>query len=108
LSESQLCFGGINRIHALGYWPGFTKLVTATYKQRGFGDYLGFAYVFEGRAEAHIEVGVKPWDLAPMKVIVEEAGGKYSDLEGKDSIYTGSCIISNGLIHDQWLSTLVS
>lgn len=107
LGESQLSFGGINRILAMGYWPGFTKLVETTCRQRGFGDYLGFGYVFEGKAEAHFEVGVKPWDLAPMKIIVEEAGGKYTDLEGGDSIYTGSCVISNGLIHDKWLKTFI-
>jgi histidinol-phosphatase len=108
LSDSQLSFGGINRIHAHGYWPGFTKLVTSTYRQRGFGDYLGFAYVFEGKAEANIEVGVKPWDLAPMKIITEEAGGKFTDLDGNGSIYTGSCLTSNGLNHEQWLQTLTA
>lgn len=108
IAKSQLSFGGANRILALGYWPGFTKLIERTARQRGFGDYLGFAYVFEGKAEAHLEVGVKPWDLAPMKIIVEEAGGKYTDLDGGNSIYTGSCLITNGKDHDQWLKTLLS
>jgi histidinol-phosphatase len=108
IAKSQLSFGGANRILAEGYWSGFTKLIEATSKQRGFGDYLGFAYVFEGKAEAHIEVGVKPWDLAPMKIIIEEAGGKYSDLSGGESIYTGSCLISNGQAHQEWLSTLLA
>jgi histidinol-phosphatase len=108
LSESQFNFGGANRILAEGLWPGFTKLIAATVRQRGFGDYLGFAYVFEGKAEAHLEVGVKPWDLAPMKIIIEEAGGKFTDLSGTASIYPGSCLISNGRNHDQWLSVLHS
>ncbi|HEY9679557.1 MAG TPA: inositol monophosphatase [Drouetiella sp.] len=108
LAKSQLCFGGANRIQAEGYWSGFSKLIAGTARQRGFGDYLGFAYVFEGKAEAHVEVGVKPWDLAPMKIIVEEAGGKYTDLDGGNSIYKGSCLVSNGKIHDQWLTQLHS
>ncbi len=107
-AQSQFSFGGANRVLAEGYWPGFTKLIQVTARQRGFGDYLGFAYVFEGKAEAHVEIGVKPWDLAPMKILVEEAGGKYSDLSGGNSIYTGSCIVTNGKNHDAWLSTLLS
>jgi histidinol-phosphatase len=67
---------------------------------------LNFAHVFDGRAEAAIEVGVKAWDIAPMKIIVEEAGGKYSDLEGGASIYKGSCLVSNGLVHDHILRLL--
>lgn len=107
-AQSQFSFGGANRILAEGYWPGFTKLIECTARQRGFGDYLGFAYVFEGKAEAHVEIGVKPWDLAPMKILIEEAGGKYSDLGGGQSIYTGSCIVTNGQNHESWLSALLS
>lgn len=107
LSESMLNFGGANRILNYGYWDRFTKLVAQTNKQRGFGDYLGFALVFEGKSEAMIEIEVKPWDLAPMKILVEESGGRFSDLAGGESIYKGSCLISNGLVHDQIESILI-
>lgn len=107
LSNAQFEFGGINRVLKFGYWAGFTRLVELTARQRGFGDYLGFAHVFEGLAEAHLEVGVHPWDLAPMKIIVEEAGGEYSDLEGGKSIYKRSCLVSNGLLHEEVLHALL-
>ncbi|MBA3860316.1 MAG: histidinol phosphate phosphatase [Cyanobacteria bacterium PR.3.49] len=106
LKNSQFNFGAPNRVQKHGLWDQFSRLVKETLRQRGFGDYLGFAHVFEGKAEAHLEVGLKPWDLAPMKIIVEEAGGAYSDLDGGKSIYTGSCLISNGLVHEQFLSIL--
>ncbi len=106
LAESQFNFGAPNRILEKGYWNGFTLLVASTYRQRGFGDYLGFSFVFEGKAEAMLEIGVKPWDLAPMKVIIVEAGGKYSDLEGGSSIYSGSCLVSNGYLHETILQML--
>ncbi|MFX5956870.1 hypothetical protein ABTF01_20970, partial [Acinetobacter baumannii] len=73
MSESQITFGAINRILNKGYWPGFERIIKATARQRGFGDYLGFANVLEGRAEAHLEVGLYPWDLAPFKILIEEA-----------------------------------
>lgn len=106
LKSSQFSFGALNRVQKHGLWDQFAELVKKTVRQRGFGDYLGFAHVFEGKAEAHLEVGLKPWDLAPMKIIVEEAGGAYSDLDGGKSIYTGSCLISNGLVHEQFLGIL--
>lgn len=106
LSDALFNFGGPNRILAEGYWEGLTKLVAGTSRQRGFGDYLGFALVFEGKAEAMLEVGVQPWDLAPMKVIVEEAGGRFSDLNGGRSIYEGSCLVSNGFLHEPILRVL--
>ncbi len=107
LSNAQFEFGGINRVLKFGYWPGFTRMVELTARQRGFGDYLGFAHVFEGVAEAHLEVGVHPWDLAPMKIIAEEAGGEYSDLEGGKSIYKRNCLVSNGLLHKKVLHELL-
>lgn len=106
LENSLFLFGGPNRILKEGLWAGFSRLIETTYRQRGLGDYLNFAYVFEGKAEVMIEVGLYPWDLAPMKVIVEEAGGRFSDLDGGDSVYTGSCMISNGKVHDDCLKLL--
>jgi histidinol-phosphatase len=106
IAESQFEFGAPNRLASDGYWEGLRRICEATYRQRGFGDYLNFAHVFDGRAEAAIEVGVKAWDIAPMKIIVEEAGGKYTDLDGGASIYKGSCLVSNGLVHDDILRLL--
>ncbi len=95
LGHALFNFGGPNRIEAAGLWPNLQEVVRQTERQRGFGDYLGFSLVFEGKAEAMLEVDVKPWDLAPMKIIVEEAGGCFIDLSGGDSIYKGSCLVTN-------------
>src|SRR5262249_5035600 len=51
IEDAHFCFGGINRIAASKYWSGFEKLIAKTARQRGFGDYLGFGLVFEGKAE---------------------------------------------------------
>jgi histidinol-phosphatase len=106
LNKAQFEFGALSRILQAGLWTGFTKVIESTYRQRGSGDYLGFARVFDGQAEAHLEVGVQAWDIAPMKIIVEEAGGRYTDLDGEQSIYKGSCLVSNGLLHDEFLKLL--
>ncbi len=59
------------------------------------------------QAEAMIEVDLKPWDLAALKVIVEEAGGRFTDFGGRSTIYGGSALASNGRIHDE-LRALIS
>ncbi len=102
LESALFTFGGPNRIKNSVLWDAFCQAIDDTYRQRGFGDYLGFAYVFEGKAEAHLEIGVHPWDLAPMKIIVEEAGGVFHDLRGGSSIYYGSCVITNSMLSDEF------
>ncbi len=106
IERSQFVFGAPIRILEEGFWGGLERIVRVTYRQRAFGDYLNFGQVFEGKAEAVLEIGVKPWDLAPMKVIAEEAGGRYADLQGGSSVYTGSCLVSNGILHEQFLKLL--
>ncbi len=95
LSKAMLNYGSPKRLLELGYWPKLTELIRQSARQGGFGDYLSFAFVLEGKAEASIEVGLKPWDLAPMKILVEEAGGVFFDLAGGESVFQGSCVIAN-------------
>lgn len=106
LSEAQFEFGAPCRFATEGYWEALRKITDATYRQRSYGDYLNFAHVFCGKAEAAVEIGVKAWDIAPMKIIATEAGGMYTDLDGGGSIYKGSCLVSNGHVHDELLSIL--
>ena len=58
------------------------------------------------QSEAMIDVDLKPWDLAPHKIIVEEAGGRFTDFAGRATIYGGSAVASNGRVHDEILTVL--
>jgi histidinol-phosphatase len=53
-----------------------------------------------------VEAGVSPWDLAPIKIIVEEAGGQFSDFTGTPTIYGGNAVVSNGRVHDAVIDLL--
>ena len=66
----------------------------------GFMDAYSYAGVACGRLDLCVNLLDKPWDLAAAACIVTEAGGSYSDVSGARSIYNGSAIISNGLLHD--------
>ena len=62
--------------------------------------------VADGRADAAIGSGGGPWDYAPLVVIVEEAGGRTSNLSGEDRFDSGSLLATNGQIHSQILDAL--
>jgi histidinol-phosphatase len=67
---------------------------------------MGYTLVAEGKAELYVEVDLKPWDLAPCKIVVEEAGGRFTDLAGQPTIYSGAALVSNGRLHDTALRLL--
>ncbi|MGD2120254.1 MAG: inositol monophosphatase family protein, partial [Gemmatimonadota bacterium] len=59
--------------------------------------------VATGRAEIMIDPVLSPWDAAPFVPILEEAGGRFTDLAGKPRLDGGSGISTNGLLHDEVL-----
>jgi histidinol phosphatase-like enzyme (inositol monophosphatase family) len=107
LSRAHFNFGELNCIANSPLWPGFCRLSEITARQRGYGDSLGFAFVFEGKSELILEPAAYPWDFAPMKILAQESGGRYSDTAGGTSIYAGGCFISNKQLHDAALSVLL-
>ena len=109
LAEATLLHSGLTylrRLEPARYWDGFLRLVDATGRQRGFGDYFGYTFVLRGQAELMLEADLKAWDLAPFKVLFEEAGGRFSDFEGRPTIYSGTALASNGRLHDEALALL--
>jgi myo-inositol-1(or 4)-monophosphatase len=68
---------------------------------------LDFAYIAAGRFSGFWECGLSPWDLAAGFLLVSEAGGKLSRYDGSNvSIYDKDVIASNGIIHDELISTI--
>ena len=106
LPGAMLIHGGLKDLKTRPCWQPFLRLVDATARQRGFGDALGHSVVICGQAEVVLEPEIKPWDVAATRIIVTEAGGRYSDFAGSPSIYTGSAVISNGLVHDEVINIL--
>ena len=80
--------------------PGFDALLRDAWRERGFGDFWGYALVAEGAAEAMIEVGLSAWDAAAPLLLLEEAGGRATDFEGRRAIDSGTFLASNGILHE--------
>ena len=70
------------------------------------GDYYGYGLVAEGKAEIYVEVDLKAWDVAPVKILVEEAGGRLTDFAGRPTIYGGTVLATNGRLHAEALRLL--
>jgi histidinol phosphatase-like enzyme (inositol monophosphatase family) len=73
---------------------------------RTWGDGYGYVLVATGRMEAMIDPVAAYYDLAPMPVILAEAGGRFTDLEGREGPGRGSGVASNGRVHDELLALL--
>jgi histidinol-phosphatase len=87
-------------------WDGFVRLVDATARQRGFGDFLCYTTIAEGKADLGLGMNLSPWDVAPLAVLVEEAGGRLTDLDGVATIGASRMLASNGRLHEMTLALL--
>jgi histidinol-phosphatase len=106
LDESLLFYTSLLWFMKAGKQDVFLQLVTRTQKQRGYGDYYGHILVAQGSGEVMVEHGVHAWDVAALKVIVEEAGGRFTDWTGRPTIDTPDVIASNGRVHEEVLTIL--
>jgi histidinol phosphatase-like enzyme (inositol monophosphatase family) len=93
---------------AIDHWPdrAMPAVQVAGAVVRTWGDGYGYALVATGRVEAMFDPVVAPWDLAPMPVVLTEAGGRFTDLSGTVRIDGGSGVATNGAVHDQLLELL--
>ena len=99
LDQAQLLYRSINDMHASRVSSGFDQLVKDVWRERGFGDFWGYTLVSDGAAEAMMEQDLGPWDLAAPWILVEEAGGRITDFDGRRSLEKGEGFASNGLLH---------
>jgi histidinol-phosphatase len=107
MKDATVLHSGLKLVREAGHWEGLVRLFDAAARTRGFGDYWGYGLVADGRAEAYAEVDLKPWDVAAVKILVEEAGGRLTDFSGRPTIYHGTVLATNGRLHDEALRLLV-
>jgi histidinol-phosphatase len=105
-ADATLSFGEPHVLFRPPMLERLAGLALSAQAARCYGDLAGCALVLQGKAEAWVEAGVQIWDLAPLRILVEEAGGTFTDLDGKPTHASGSCVASNGLVHEHVLRTL--
>jgi histidinol-phosphatase len=106
LSQSLACYSGLRFFQDAGKERQFLNVLRGVDRARGFGDYYGFVLVAQGSCDVMIDYGVHAWDIAGLKVIVEEAGGRFTDWDGGWDLDRPDCVASNGRVHNAALAIL--
>jgi len=106
LDDAQLLYGGLKAWKKTGFLDRLLGLALRCWRGRGFGDFWMHMLVAEGAADIAAEPEVSLWDLAAVKLIIEEAGGRFTDLSGRATPSGGSALSTNGLLHEEVLSIL--
>ncbi|MBV8432002.1 MAG: histidinol phosphatase [Solirubrobacterales bacterium] len=108
LRDAQLCLGAVVEWEAIGRLEQVLELERRCWRTRGFGDFWSYMLVAEGGVEIGGDPEASLWDLAATQVIVEEAGGRFSDLDGAARPDGGNALASNGLLHQAALEILAA
>ena len=106
LADAQVVYASARDLLDSPLVPGFRTWIGSAWRDRGFGDFWGYTLVAEGAAEAMVEVELSPWDIAAPMLIIEEAGGRVTDLEGRRSLTGPVFVTTNGLVHEATLDGL--
>ncbi|MEP6714509.1 MAG: inositol monophosphatase [Terriglobia bacterium] len=100
-SEAMMCCNGLSYMHRYPFGRDLIGWLADFWTVRSMGGCLDAMLVASGRADAWIEAQAKPWDLAPLKIIAEEAGCVTFDFDGNDTIYGGNYVICVPALADE-------
>jgi histidinol-phosphatase len=106
LADAHVLHGSLEGWVRTGQVEALAALAAKCWGTAGYGDFWVHLLVAEGAAEVALEPEAALWDLAALKVIVEEAGGRLTNLTGADTVAGGSGLSSNGHLHDAVLEVL--
>jgi histidinol phosphatase-like enzyme (inositol monophosphatase family) len=106
IADAFMCSTSVKTFDEVGTFAGYDRLRKAVSEDRGWGDCYGYLLVATGRIDIHIDPEMNIWDVAPMPTIIEEAGGRATDLDGKRGIDLENLVATNGQLHDRVLELL--
>lgn len=106
LGAASLSFSSLSGWRDRGIRDQFVDLTDEVWRVRGYGDFFSYCLLAEGALEIAAEPEVSLWDLAPLDLLVREAGGRFTSLDGTAGPHGGSAVASNGLLHDAVLERL--
>lgn len=108
LADSYVSYNSIQQWQRIGKARNIEQLSEKVWRIRAFGDFLSYMYVAEGSIDAAGEPDLKIYDIAALVPIVEEAGGRFTDLAGELNAESSTVLASNGLIHEAIRAALAS
>jgi histidinol-phosphatase len=106
IEDAFLSYSSLTGWEQEGRLSGLLELSRRVWRTRAYGDFWSHLLVADGGVDVSAEPEVALWDVAPLQVIVEEAGGRFTDLHGVARPDGGSVVCTNGLLHDETLALL--
>ena len=104
LGDASLSYSSLGGWEERGRLDGFLGLTRSVWRSRAYGDFWSHVLVAEGAVDVSAEPEVSLWDIAALQVIVEEAGGRFTDIDGNHTPDGGSILCTNGRLHDEVLT----
>ncbi len=101
LADSYISYNSLQQWQKLGKVKNLDSLANKVWRIRAFGDFLSYMFVAEGVIDAASEPDLKIYDIAALVPIVEEAGGRFTDLVGELNELSSNVLATNGLIHEE-------
>ena len=106
LSDASLSYSSLEGWRDSGRGQAFLDLTSDLWRTRAYGDFWSYMLVAEGAVDLAAEPELEVYDMAALVAIVEEAGGRFTSLEGQRGPWGGNALASNGLLHDEVLERL--
>ena len=106
MESASLSFSSLSGWTELGLRDRFIDLTDTVWRVRAYGDFLSYCLLAEGAVDIAAEPEVSLWDLAPLDILVREAGGAFTDLAGTPGPHGGNAVATNGLLHQAVLNRL--
>jgi histidinol-phosphatase len=104
LGDATLGVAGLEVLDDRSMGTFYRDVLASCYRSRGFGDFWAHLLVARGAIHVAMEPKVCLWDFAALEPIVTEAGGRMTQFSGEPCAHGGSCLSTNGLLHDEILS----
>ena len=106
LADASFCYSSFSGWAGIGRVQSMVDLTLQAWRSRAYGDFYGYMLLAEGALDVMVEPELSLWDVAALIPIVTEAGGKFTDLDGRPGPAGGSAIASNGHLHEDVLGKL--
>ena len=106
LAESLFCTSEVASFGHRGAMSMYERLQAAARLSRTWGDCYGYMMVATGRAELMVDPIMNVWDAAAILPILQEAGGTFTDWQGRPTIHSGEGLATNGLVLEETLAMM--
>jgi histidinol-phosphatase len=101
LADASISYNSFAGWDEAGYLDEVIALTRAVWRSRAIGDMWAYMLLAEGSLDVVGEFDLKPYDMAALIPIVQEAGGRFTSIEGEDGPWHGNALATNGPLHEQ-------